>query len=128
VEVLDRYHRRARKLGRAIGSASLPRLHRLRIAVKKLRYAASFFRPLFVRARANPMLEALNGLQDLLGAINDGASAPALIEAASAAARGPLRPQARAIIGHWNAAMLSDRRRALKHAWKAFRGCERFWR
>lgn len=126
--VLERYHRRALKRGRGIGSASLPRLHRLRIAIKKLRYAAGFFGPLFARTRANPMLEALNELQDLLGAINDAACAPALIEAASGAARGPLRPQARAIIGHWNAALLADRRRALKHAWKVLRRCERFWR
>lgn len=127
-QVLERCHRRALKRGRAVGSASLPRLHRLRIAVKKLRYAGGFFGPLFARARAKPMLDALNELQDLLGAINDGACAPGLIEAASAAARGPLRPQARAIIGHWNAALLADRRRALKHAWKVFRRCERFWR
>ena len=127
-DVLERYHRRALKRGRAIGSAGLPRLHRLRIAIKKLRYAASYFRPLFVRTRSDPMLQALNELQDLLGAISDGACAPALIEAASAAARGPLRPQARAIIEHWNAALLADRRRALKRAWKAFRRCERFWR
>lgn len=126
--VLQRYHRRALKRGNAAGSASLPRLHRLRIAIKKLRYAAAFFGPLFPRARAKPMLEALNELQDLLGAINDGACAPALIEAASAAARGSLRPQARAIIGHWNAALLADRRRALKQAWKVFRRCEQFWR
>ena len=128
VEVLEHYHRRALKRGRGIGSASTARLHRLRIAVKRLRYAAGFFGPLFARGRAQPMLEALNRLQDLLGAINDCASAPALVEAAAAAARGPLRPQARAIVSHWSAAMLADRRRALKPAWKAFRSCERFWR
>ena len=127
-EMLEQYHRRALKRGRGIGSASLPRLHRLRIAVKKLRYAAGFFGPLFVRAGAKPMLVALNDLQDLLGAINDCASAPALIAAANAAARGPLKPQARTIVSHWNAAILADRRRALKHAWKVFRRCERFWR
>lgn len=128
IGVLERSHRRALKRGRGLGSASLARLHRLRIAVKKLRYAAAFFGPLFARAPAAPMLEALNRLQDLLGAINDCASAPALIDAASAATRGPLRQQARTIVSHWNAAMLADRRRALKPAWKAFRKCERFWR
>jgi triphosphatase len=128
IAVLERSHRRALKRGRGIGAASLARLHRLRIAVKRLRYAAGFFGPLFPRAHARPMLEALNRLQDLLGAINDCASAPALIDAASAATRGPLRQQARTIVSHWNAAMLADRRRELKPAWKAFRRCERFWR
>ena len=126
--VLERYHRRALKRGRRIGSASLPRLHRLRIATKKLRYAAGFFGPLYARNRVKPMLVALNELQDVLGAINDCACAPALIEAASAAARGPLRQQARTIISHWNAAMLEERRGALKRAWKKLCTCERFWR
>jgi len=128
LEVLERAHRRALKRGRAVGRASLARLHRLRIAVKRLRYAAGYFGPLFARTRAKPMLEALNHLQDLLGAINDCACAPGLIDAASAVTRGPLRQQARTIVSHWNAAMLADRRRALKPAWKAFRRCERFWR
>lgn len=126
--VLERYHRRALKRGRRIGSASLPRLHRLRIATKRLRYAAGFFGLLYARNRVKPMLVALNELQDLLGSINDCACAPALIEAASAAARGPLKPQARTIVSHWNAAMLEGRRRALKRAWKKLCACERFWR
>jgi CHAD domain-containing protein len=49
-----------------------PQRHKLRIAVKKLRYAAEFFEPLFgdcaQRRRFAGMLE---GLQDQLGRIND---------------------------------------------------------
>jgi CHAD domain-containing protein len=103
-------------------------LHRLRIATKKLRYAAGFFSPLYPRRRAQPMAGALNDLQDVLGAINDCASAPQLIEACARAARGPLRTQARAIIDHWNSAVLEERRRELAAAWKAFDRAGRFWR
>lgn len=125
--VLAQYHRRLLKRGRGVGFSGLARLHRLRIATKKLRYAASYFAPLFPRARSASMLAALNDLQDLLGAINDCASAPGLIDAATAAARGALRPQARTIIGHWNAAMLAERRDPLKRTWKAVRRCDAFW-
>lgn len=127
VRMLARYHKRLLKRGRGIQSAGLGRLHRLRIATKRLRYAAVFFAPLFPRARAAPMLKALNDLQDALGAINDCAIAPSLIRAAAAAARGPLRAPARTLIEHWNAAMLADRRRGLKRVWKAVRRCEAFW-
>jgi CHAD domain-containing protein len=127
-QVLDRYERRALKRGRKLDSSGLRRLHRLRIATKKLRYAAGFFSPLFARQRARAMLEALNDLQDVLGAINDRATAPALIEDAVRAARGPLRAQARIIVSHWNSAMLEERRRELARAWKAFQRAERFWR
>ncbi len=126
--VLERCQRRVLKRGRGIATLDTPRLHRLRIAVKKLRYAAGFFAPLYPRRRAKPVLDALNGLQDVLGAINDCSTAPALIDSAYAAARGPLRREARAIASRWNAAMLEDRRQALKGAWKAFHGCRRFWR
>ena len=128
VGVLDRYYRRLLKRGRGLGGLSLPRLHRLRIAAKKLRYAAGFFGPLFSRRRSKPMLDALNALQDVLGAISDCAAAPALIHAATAAARGPLRQEARLIVGHWNGAMLEDRRRELKRVWRTLRECDRFWR
>jgi CHAD domain-containing protein len=74
------------------------------------------------------MLSALNDLQDLLGAINDCATAPQMIEACVRAARGPQRAQARTIIDHWNAAVLEERRRELPVAWKAFGKTGRFWR
>ncbi|HLE66179.1 MAG TPA: CHAD domain-containing protein [Burkholderiales bacterium] len=128
VAVLDRYYRRLLKRGRGLNRLTLRRLHRLRIAAKKLRYAAGFFAPLFSRERSKPMLDALNDLQDVLGEISDCAAAPALIDDATAAARGPLRQQARMIVSHWNAAMLEDRRRKLKHIWRTIHGRERFWR
>lgn len=126
--VLERYHRRVLKRGKKIESPNLRRLHRLRIATKKLRYAAGFFSLLYPRGRAQPMLQALNDLQDVLGAINDCASAPELIGACARAARGPLRAQARTIIEHWNSAMLETRRRELTGAWEALGKTERFWR
>jgi triphosphatase len=127
-QTLERCHRRVLKRGKKLKSRGLRRLHELRIAAKKLRYAAGFFSPLYPPRRAQPMQAALNDLQDLLGAINDCASAPDMIEACARAARGPLRAQARIIISHWNTAVLEERRRELAGAWDAFEKSSRFWR
>lgn len=127
VVVLDRYHRRVRKRGRRFAQLDLPGLHRLRIAVKRLRYAVGFFAPLFARRRVRPMQDALNDMQDVLGGINDCATAPALIDAAARAARRDSRKQARAILVGWNAVSLDEHRRDLKRVWKDFQGCDPFW-
>jgi len=128
VRVLDRYHRRVRRRGRGIESLGPKPLHRLRIATKKLRYAAIFFAPLFARSRSAAMLAAVNDLQDLLGSINDCAAAATLLEESMRASRGRLRAQARTIVAHWNSSQLEERRRELPAAWRAFRHAERFWR
>jgi CHAD domain-containing protein len=74
------------------------------------------------------MLAAVNDLQDLLGSINDCATAPELLDQATRLARGPMRVQARAIVSHWNSSQLEERKRELPAAWKAFRQADRFWR
>ncbi|HTL26396.1 MAG TPA: CHAD domain-containing protein [Burkholderiales bacterium] len=127
-DTLERCYKRVLKRAKKMKSLQLRRLHRLRIAAKKLRYAAGFFSPLYPRRRAQPMHAALNDLQDLLGAINDCASAPEMIEACARAARGPQRAQARTIIDHWNSAVLEERRRELSGAWDAFEQAKCFWR
>jgi CHAD domain-containing protein len=45
--------------------------HRLRVALKRLRYALEFFTPLFPDASLNAYHQAVNHLQDLLGQMND---------------------------------------------------------
>ena len=127
-DTLERCHKRVLKRGKKLKARSLRRLHQLRIAAKKLRYAAGFFSPLYPPRRAQPMHAALNDLQDVLGAINDCASAPEMIDACARAARGPMRAQARTIIDHWNSAVLEERRRELAAAWDKFELAGRFWR
>ena len=46
-------------------------LHRLRIALKKLRYTAEFFAPLYPKKKVKALCEKLRGLQEHLGDIND---------------------------------------------------------
>jgi triphosphatase len=75
--------RRASKLdkrGRHIDRLEEAELHKLRIAGKKLRYAAEFFRDLFSKKRLKKTLAGMKGLQDLLGALNDARTARHLLE------------------------------------------------
>ncbi|HET9161089.1 MAG TPA: CHAD domain-containing protein [Caulobacteraceae bacterium] len=71
--VLAHRRRRVRKAGRGIGRLDADHRHRLRIEAKKLRYAAEFFENAFPHAhrRRRRFIEALKGLQDELGALND---------------------------------------------------------
>jgi CHAD domain-containing protein len=47
------------------------RRHRVRIRVKRIRYACDFFAAEFPARRTKPYLEALRKLQDILGDMND---------------------------------------------------------
>lgn len=57
-----------------------PGRHRVRIAAKKARYAAEFFRDLLPPRRVKRYVEHLEGLQDRLGLLNDLAVAEHLLE------------------------------------------------
>lgn len=61
--------RKAKKAGPGKGGAE--KRHRLRIAIKKLRYALDFFAPLLPGERQAAAVRALAGLQDVLGELND---------------------------------------------------------
>lgn len=53
----------------------------MRIAAKKLRYAAEFFEPLYKAhaKRHRRFITAMSGLQDELGSLNDLATAPVML-------------------------------------------------
>jgi CHAD domain-containing protein len=80
---LDRLRRKVRKKGRDFRHLDDDGLHAVRIATKKLRYAAEFFAGLFASAEAltreERSLHALRALQDRLGDLQDIAVAPALL-------------------------------------------------
>ncbi len=69
--VLDQRHGKVERGGRKIASLDGKRLHRLRIAIKKLRYAATFLQPAFASRASKAYIEATVRLQGALGALND---------------------------------------------------------
>lgn len=78
---LSRAMKRVEKQGRGFPHQSAEDIHRLRLAIKRLRYAAEFFAPLFdaTSARAKPFLKSLSRLQDQFGHINDAATGLAVL-------------------------------------------------
>ena len=82
VKAIARRRKKLRKAGRRMTELSSRDRHKLRIRVKKLRYAIEFFSALFPdrkRAkRCRDTLAALVDLQDSLGALNDLAKRPVL--------------------------------------------------
>ncbi|HSS87400.1 MAG TPA: CHAD domain-containing protein, partial [Reyranella sp.] len=56
--VLDTRHHKVMHRGRRLGSLDERRLHRLRIAIKKLRYAATFLQPAFASKASKAYIEA----------------------------------------------------------------------
>ena len=70
-EVLQYRHKQAMKLGRNFEGLTDEALHRLRISLKKLRYATEFFSALYSEDRTKAYLKSLRQLQDDLGYLND---------------------------------------------------------
>lgn len=131
--VLEERHLRVLKRGRRLGSLDGPHLHRLRIAIKKLRYAAEFLNPAFTRPpfdsrAAKPYIEATARLQGALGILNDHAVADLILADLTAASR--LNEEidaALARLGKQVASGQKRRRQKLQRAWKRFERVGRFW-
>jgi CHAD domain-containing protein len=62
---------RARKSARRLEHLSDTKRHQLRIGLKKLRYTAEFFAPLYDREDVGRFVKRLSGMQDVLGALQD---------------------------------------------------------
>lgn len=132
--VLEARHRKVIRRAHKLEQLDSERLHRLRIAIKKLRYAATYLRPAFASGPfaskgAKAYIEATVRLQGALGALNDRAAAAQVVADLALAARPsedvtqPLKALAKQA-----AAGSKRRRRRLERAWKDFRKAERFWK
>jgi len=125
--VLEPRYARVRKRARKLASLSPAELHRLRIAIKKFRYATDFFAGLYEGRRARETLKRLARLQDILGAINDAATVGNLVAEVLHGANGRQAAEARGILLGWSRGRAATLRRELNAAWKAFRAAEKFW-
>ena len=130
--VLGKRQRKALQLGRDFRDLAARERHRLRIALKKLRYATEFFAALYPKKRTKPYLAALKDLQDRLGHLNDVAVAEQLIgtligPAASRPDGADLRIAGGLVLG-WHARSVADVEPATARAWQEFAERAPFWR
>jgi len=125
--VLEKRYQQARRRGRGLAKRSPAELHRLRIAIKKFRYATDFFASLYESKTAGKSLKRLGRLQDILGAMNDAATVAGLLTQGFEGARGKRVLEAKGILLGWSRGRAVTLKRELKGAWKAFRAADKFW-
>jgi CHAD domain-containing protein len=125
--VLDEKARRLHAHASAIASGDAAALHRLRIDAKKLRYGCQFFASLFINRKADAYIERLSDLQDILGKINDMASAMRLDQRLSAGAR-PSLQGALAYVDGFSAGSLQELAAQLAPVWKRLQRTDSFWK
>lgn len=133
-EILDKHHNKVEARGRKIASLDGKRLHRLRIAIKKLRYASSFVAPAFKgpafdSSRTKAYIEATTRLQGALGAMNDREVAGQILADIANAARPSEQVEpVLAKLAKQAASGNKRRRHKLERAWRKFEKAGRFWR
>ena len=128
VAVLDECHAAVTKRARHLERQSAAQLHRLRIAIKKLRYSMDFFGALFPPGEVSSTLSCLESLQDVLGAMNDGATAGQLAREVLGEGQGQVTSEAYGIVIGWGRGRAATLRDQLSKAWRAYRDCGRCWR
>lgn len=124
-QILALRHARVLKRGRHLERRTAAELHRLRIAVKQLRYATEFFFTLFPVRSMTTLRDRLAQLQDILGRINDAAAVQPLFSEAVADDR-EMTAAVGIVIG-WCEARAAAERGALQLAWRRFRAARRPW-
>ncbi len=103
--------------------ADIARLHRLRIACKKLRYSAELFSSLYADEKVDRYLAALGKMQDTLGMLNDIAVARRLLDQLGAGSQHEASLMIRGWVEHDYAQHLAE----LHKAWQKFAGRKVFW-
>ncbi|UMR29569.1 CHAD domain-containing protein [Massilia sp. MB5] len=117
--LLDSASKRLRRRAQHLPQAGQRRLHRSRIAAKRLRYALEFFTSQYPSGPARRRIDTLAVFQDALGAINDAAVAHALLEHEAAS-----HPALHTAIAYVRGYLQADSRhqtKALAGLWKRLR-------
>ncbi len=101
--------------------------HRLRLRIKRLRYAIQFVGPAF--RGTGPWLQALSDLQDALGVANDAVVAGDLIRCSTRSAFDRRRlARAAGLVAGWWAARGEHLESNARARWRTFTELEPFWR
>jgi CHAD domain-containing protein len=130
-EQLNLRWRKIRKKGKALAQLDTKSRHRLRIQVKKLRYASEFFAKLFLtKAESNQrkFLRTLQCVQDGLGDLNDIAVHEHLISAMGQRRSNPKRAFAAGLLTGRENARFEAAMAAASEAYAELVKLKRFWR
>lgn len=124
--VLSAQHAKVLKRGKHFKSQGAEARHRLRLAVKKLRYVVEFLLPLYDLGKpARRYSQKLAELQDELGSFNDMATTAALLSGLGGEC--PEGQKAGAAIAGWQAHAMVGSEQRLRHAWSDFTKMKTPW-
>ncbi|HET6160743.1 MAG TPA: CYTH and CHAD domain-containing protein [Dongiaceae bacterium] len=128
--LIERSWRRARKRSRHFDQLTQEQRHRLRIALKKLRYTIEFLADLFDHREVKALQKRLKPLQEDLGHRNDVRTAHTLTEEVSRHVNegGNEISRAGGIVLGWHGRGLIDREPKLRKSVKRLRRAKPFWR
>lgn len=126
--VLARLERKALKRGRHFRRLRPEARHKLRILLKKLRYSAEFFLPLYAgQASTRKYLKQLSQLQDALGEANDIITSRTLISNLLESRLGPDVHRAIGAVIGWQGHLELAGADRLHDRWRKFKRTAPFW-
>jgi CHAD domain-containing protein len=126
--ILTRLHRKVIKQGRHFKALKREELHQLRLRLKKLRYAADFFLPLFDSKKVTRRYaRQLAQLQDHLGTYNDVAVTADLMTVLTKDAERRIAERAIGAVAGWLARDQAGHEAELQKAWRKFRKASPPW-
>ena len=126
-QALNKLRARVLKRGKAATDSDEAR-HKLRIALKNLRYGVDFFSDLFANAKQRRAYKKkLSALQDLLGTRNDIVGANEFLKELRAETE-PNSERIVEFIGGWYAQEAATADKAFGKSWKKFKQTEIFWK
>jgi len=127
--LLEKRHLQLLKRGENIAGLTPPERHALRIAAKKLRYAAEFLAHLYPGAESRAYLGALAELQDILGVLNDHVVTRRLLEELQGKSKtDALLARSVGEVMGWNACLSTQHLADLDRRWDGFKSRKRFWK
>lgn len=124
--LLARLHRKALKRSKNFADLSPPARHKLRIALKQLRYTIDVLEPLFDAGRVKRFTRMLKPLQDDLGHANDVRSAHALVADLSSGEGAALERIGGIVLG-WHDRGLADIEASMRRHVRRYRRSVAFW-
>lgn len=117
---LDSQHRKVVKRGRHFAHMTANERHRLRLAIKRLRYAADLFGSLYDEKAVKTYRGGLSGLQDQLGHDNDVIAAAAIVEQVVERRPSAMVVQAAGAVLGWLRHESQSRQGTVTRDWKQF--------
>jgi inorganic triphosphatase YgiF len=128
-KALDQAWKKTAKKGKRLDSLSSEERHKMRRLLKKLRYTAEFFAPLYPGREVKPFVKRLKQLQNVFGYLNDVVTARQIEDIASTYCRddGDAQSAAGYVLG-WHNSRAPLRWEKAQDDWHDLKKAARFWR